>query len=1070
MTAFATQIAALLMTDTLVPPALCAAIEEKVEADLTAWLETQLNTTFKNEYVQTHKQEAALYGSLRSVEIAIETALASKPLTTITPFVPIIYLPSNIGHEQFEINLAHTLTTICPKALLRKAPAISEHERINVAALETLVAEDRQLGHCPLMVVARVATCVTGERDPFVELRELCDTEKMWLHVDGSTFNHLETWDSPLPVIAKAAHSYSLSLEHGAPGVSPLASVTIFATKPPPPPPSTATPTISSIPNSASGDNAAPAPLLANRTEKGRWIIEQYLKQTESMANDAHIAATTAMVAEPGKIDNKMAATFPLWVATKVWDWDAVLNDARQAMGLTQTVLDTAREHGAYLNSYASSTCPLALLRFEDQASGDEKNVVATKFMYASIPEDLRTQLSIDLVQAFGKLWIRYRPFYSQPPIAHQPALLNTLLDTLASTARRVHAAQELRETFRQVVEKRKELTFVERLESEKEEEVGEDVWIGLGALRYTPPYIDALADHIAPEVVSDLDGLNMQLADVLSLHSAQTFALQQFRPATAENDTLPLALRGGDRSCVHVGVGPVEKKDVEDLVEEIVREAGRLERNSEFVARIASVIKRGIEQAERQLQEESAEEQPSILRMLPIVGSVLSWWRPEVPRNRIPVARTFSIATGFTTIPLDPEQQQNELSPNSHHQQPRLSISLPPRTNSNPRKELAVGGSSGASGVVVNSPPPPANDVLVGVGNKESGMGEHEKVGLDANGYFNQELESAFEGGEDESENGRASGSARNKLQPVHTRPPLPPPSLQPTAPKEQPATPVTATTAISAAAMTPTTPPITRDVATPRPRPATPIDQQQQQQQQQQSPQQNSIVSNKPHSPPQQSPKQQQQPVKPQPSPPRLTPSATPWFLLATSTTPRPDPVPESIVVDDEQRERRSSSSSSSGSKSFDRARPGSGGSNSHRRSAGAMVPGTPPTPPAENQAGNGNGSGRANGSVMETPQATTPGREKRAVTLSSPPPKQPQQQQQNAGGMRGDATTHQYPTKEDIEQGVREIFAEYETRMAELNNKKIRILLQDRFGGIDLRNRVGLIRDVVDACLNG
>lgn len=40
---------------------------------------------------------------------------------------------------------------------------------------------------------------------------------------------------------------------------------------------------------------------------------------------------------------------------------------------------------------------------------------------------------------------------------------------------------------------------------------------------------------------------------------------------------------------------------------------------------------------------------------MLPIVGSVLSWWRPEVPRNRIPVAKTFSIATGFTTVPLDP-------------------------------------------------------------------------------------------------------------------------------------------------------------------------------------------------------------------------------------------------------------------------------------------------------------------------------------------------------------------------------------------------------------------------------
>ncbi|MGE5813167.1 MAG: pyridoxal phosphate-dependent decarboxylase family protein [Acidobacteriota bacterium] len=68
---------------------------------------------------------------------------------------------------------------------LRRLPADSEF-RLDVEALARAVADDRRAGLLPIAAVATVGTTSTTSVDPVPAIAELCERERLWLHVDAA--------------------------------------------------------------------------------------------------------------------------------------------------------------------------------------------------------------------------------------------------------------------------------------------------------------------------------------------------------------------------------------------------------------------------------------------------------------------------------------------------------------------------------------------------------------------------------------------------------------------------------------------------------------------------------------------------------------------------------------------------------------------------------------------------------------------------------------------------------------------------------------------------------------------
>ena len=68
---------------------------------------------------------------------------------------------------------------------LRKIPVKGDYT-IDLEALKSEIAVDRQAGHRPICVIGNAGTINTGAVDDLEALADLCEKEDLWFHVDGA--------------------------------------------------------------------------------------------------------------------------------------------------------------------------------------------------------------------------------------------------------------------------------------------------------------------------------------------------------------------------------------------------------------------------------------------------------------------------------------------------------------------------------------------------------------------------------------------------------------------------------------------------------------------------------------------------------------------------------------------------------------------------------------------------------------------------------------------------------------------------------------------------------------------
>jgi glutamate/tyrosine decarboxylase-like PLP-dependent enzyme len=85
--------------------------------------------------------------------------------------------------------------------------------RLRSAALAACVAEDRERGQRPWLVVANAGATGTGTIDPLAELAEFCRERRLWLHVDAAYGWAAALAPEQLPLLAGIAEADSVTLD-----------------------------------------------------------------------------------------------------------------------------------------------------------------------------------------------------------------------------------------------------------------------------------------------------------------------------------------------------------------------------------------------------------------------------------------------------------------------------------------------------------------------------------------------------------------------------------------------------------------------------------------------------------------------------------------------------------------------------------------------------------------------------------------------------------------------------------------------------------------------------------------
>uniref|UniRef100_A0A8C2BIJ4 Pyridoxal-dependent decarboxylase domain-containing protein 1 n=1 Tax=Cyprinus carpio TaxID=7962 RepID=A0A8C2BIJ4_CYPCA len=318
----------------------------------------------------------------------------------------------------------------------------------------------------------------------------------------------------------------------------------------------------------------------------------------------------------------------PLWLSLQYLGHDGILQRIKHASQLSQQLLE-------HLKTLASIKTSVGELVFIHLAVEDELNSPVVVFRFSQdnsarkfpflgcmcLGEQLAQQVplsGVDVVELEDEgTCVRFSPLMTAAALGTQENDVAALVEKLGEMIPVLSCTLRFRQDFKDEVLQKASLSYIE-----------DQSWPGLGGVRYEARTTDLDEDkrqYRVERINSDLLKKLMELDTDLYFSDGPEFC--------------------EEKNCIFIGMA-TEDLDVAELVETIVSIGRDIEESGKLFENMTEVVRRGIQEAEQQLQKANEEKlmEEGVLRQIPLVGSVLNWFSPVQASVK---GRTFNLAEG---------------------------------------------------------------------------------------------------------------------------------------------------------------------------------------------------------------------------------------------------------------------------------------------------------------------------------------------------------------------------------------------------------------------------------------
>ncbi|XP_025932466.1 pyridoxal-dependent decarboxylase domain-containing protein 1 isoform X2 [Apteryx rowi] len=327
----------------------------------------------------------------------------------------------------------------------------------------------------------------------------------------------------------------------------------------------------------------------------------------------------------------------PLWLSLQYLGHDGIVERIKHASQLSQRLLENLKNLDFIKTSVEDElSSPVVVFKFFQEYANRDQTLHAAqastiqhpiisneRHVYDTFNQWLGEQLAqlvpasgVDVVELEDEgTCVRFSPLMTSAVLGTEIQDVDQLVDCLKMKIPVLTSTLQLREEFEQEVKRTVGLLYIEDLS-----------WPGLGVVSY---HSDGKNDD---KQEKELEKINTELLKKLNeLESDLSFSLgPEF---------------GGEKNCIYIGM-VTEDLDVSELVETIAATGREIEENSRLLENMTEVVRKGIQEAQLQLQKANEERllEEGLLRQIPVVGSVLNWFSPF---QASPKGRTFNLTAG---------------------------------------------------------------------------------------------------------------------------------------------------------------------------------------------------------------------------------------------------------------------------------------------------------------------------------------------------------------------------------------------------------------------------------------